>query len=206
MSTPRASSQKKQPPSASQSAKSQKSILGFFQKQTTKSPTPVTSTANTVPASTPLKTSFTKIETSVTPQPSSDPVVEQSSPIKKERESSYGKNKENGLSSLGGNPSSQADRDLVEVAGVVLNSPSRKVCSILRAIVPILILNHQARKPVNYAESDEEEEDEVFNPIANGARKGRATKRRRVVIDDESDDEFALDEATQQAMAAEDGM
>jgi DNA mismatch repair protein MSH6 len=59
----------------------------------------------------------------------------------------------------------------------------------------------QARKPVNYAESDDEEED-VLGPIANNAR-GRATKRQRVVVDDDSDDEFGLDAATQKAMLEE---
>jgi DNA mismatch repair protein MSH6 len=44
----------------------------------------------------------------------------------------------------------------------------------------------------------------VFQPIANNARKGRATKRRRVSLED-SDDEFGLDTATQEAML-EDGM
>lgn len=56
---------------------------------------------------------------------------------------------------------------------------------------------------MNYAESDDED-DEVFKPIDNGARTGRASKRKRVVVDDDSDDEFALDEATQQALV-EDG-
>ena len=54
---------------------------------------------------------------------------------------------------------------------------------ILTALVNVFT---QARKPVNYAESDDEEED-VLGPIANNAR-GRATKRQRVVVDDDSDD------------------
>jgi DNA mismatch repair protein MSH6 len=59
---------------------------------------------------------------------------------------------------------------------------------------------------VNYAESDEDEvedEDDVLGPIANNSR-SRATKRRRVTVEDDSDDEFGLDAATQQAML-EDG-
>ena len=55
---------------------------------------------------------------------------------------------------------------------------------------------------MNYAESDDEDDD-VFKPIDNGARTGRASKRRRVVVDDDSDDEFGLDEATQQALIAD---
>lgn len=69
---------------------------------------------------------------------------------------------------------------------------------ILTALVNVFT---QARKPVNYAESDDEEED-VLGPIANNAR-GRATKRQRVVVDDDSDDEFGLDAATQKAMLEE---
>jgi DNA mismatch repair protein MSH6 len=61
----------------------------------------------------------------------------------------------------------------------------------------------KGRKAVNYAESDDED-DNVLAPIANGAR-GRAIKRRRLSIDDDSDDEFELDAATQNAML-EDGM
>jgi DNA mismatch repair protein MSH6 len=60
----------------------------------------------------------------------------------------------------------------------------------------------QGRKAVNYAESDEDEDD-VLGPIANNSR-ARATKRRRVSVDDDSDDEFGLDAATQAAMI-EDG-
>jgi DNA mismatch repair protein MSH6 len=58
---------------------------------------------------------------------------------------------------------------------------------------------------VNYAESDDDDDDDedVFQPIANNARKGRTTKRRKVVSDD-SEDEFGLDEATQQAMIEDD--
>ena len=67
------------------------------------------------------------------------------------------------------------------------------------AFTDILI---QARKPVNYAESDDDDED-VLGPIANNAR-GRATKRQRVIIEDDSDDEFGLDAATQKAMLEED--
>jgi DNA mismatch repair protein MSH6 len=43
----------------------------------------------------------------------------------------------------------------------------------------------------------------VLGPIANNSR-ARATKRQRVSVEDDSDDEFGLDAATQQAMI-EDG-
>ncbi|CAN9148212.1 unnamed protein product [Alternaria alternata] len=169
MSTPRAS-QKKQPASASQSAKGQKSILGFFQKKSTNSPSPAPSDAtpvNKTPTSRLAKKAFNDPPAAITPVPSSD-APDYSSPIKQEHELTIGRgrNKEN------------------EPADVTPSSPTRK-----------------ARKPVNYAESDDEEED-VLGPIANNAR-GRATKRQRVVVDDDSDDEFGLDAATQKAMLEE---
>ena len=46
----------------------------------------------------------------------------------------------------------------------------------------------QARKSVNYAESDDDEDD-VLGPIANNSR-ARTIKRRRVSVEDDSDDEF----------------
>lgn len=57
----------------------------------------------------------------------------------------------------------------------------------------------QARKQVNYAESDAESDDdgEVFQPVsANGTHK-RSLKRRKVAALDDSDDddEFGLDAA-----------
>ncbi|KAL6703792.1 DNA mismatch repair protein msh6 [Coniothyrium glycines] len=173
MSTPKAS-QKKVPAPGSQSAKNQKSILGFFQKKATNSPSPAPS--DTTPAEpvsikkTPISKlatrAFTRPPASITPVPSSD-APDYSSPIKHEQELTVGRNKEN------------------EVVGLAPGSPSRK-----------------ARKTVNYAESDEDEDD-VLGPIANNAR-GRATKRRRVSVEDDSDDEFGLDAATQQAMLEDD--
>ncbi|KAH3972303.1 DNA mismatch repair protein [Parastagonospora nodorum] len=171
MSTPRPSQKKSQPPSGSQSGKNQKSILGFFQKKSTNSPSPAPSTPTTVkktPVSTLSKTAFNRPPASITPIPSSDAPVP-SSPIRQEQDTPQGRNKEN------------------EVAGVAFSSPSRK-----------------ARKSVNYAESDDDEdEDDVLGPIANNSR-GRATKRMRVSVQEDSDDEFGLDAATQQAMIDDD--
>jgi DNA mismatch repair protein MSH6 len=59
----------------------------------------------------------------------------------------------------------------------------------------------QARKTVNYVMSDDEDDD-VFKPVANNAKKGRATKRRKM-SEEESEDEFGLDAATQAAMLEE---
>ncbi|KAI5370925.1 Putative DNA mismatch repair protein MutS, core [Septoria linicola] len=71
-----------------------------------------------------------------------------------------------------------------ETPGTSFSSPSRKV-----------------KKQVNYAESDDED-DAPFRPLSGN---GRAAKRRRISVkDDESDDEFGLDTATQAAMAESD--
>jgi len=137
MSTPRPSTQKKQPLSGSQgTGKTQRSIMGFFQKASTNSPSPAPSTATPVPKKTPTsalsKSAFTRpqLPTALTPQPSSDPAApEPSSPIRKVEESSAGKNKENGLLSPGMSSDAEANRGLPEVAGVAFSSPSRKVCS-----------------------------------------------------------------------------
>jgi DNA mismatch repair protein MSH6 len=135
MSTPRPS-QKKQPPSASQSGKGQKSILGFFQKKSTNSPSPVPSTPTTAkntpiairqtPISTLSKTAFTRPPVSITPVPSSDAPIP-SSPIREGSESTVGRNKENGQSLPLPVDMAEANHILSEVAGVAFSSPSRKV-------------------------------------------------------------------------------
>ncbi|KAK3711686.1 DNA mismatch repair protein msh6 [Vermiconidia calcicola] len=72
-----------------------------------------------------------------------------------------------------------------ETPGTSYSSPSRK-----------------AKKQVNYAESDaEDDEDEVFKPLSGN---GRAAKRRRISVKDESDDEFGFDAATQAALESDD--
>lgn len=130
MSTPRPS-QKKQPPSGSQS-KNQKSILGFFQKKSTNSPGPAPS--QTTPAKhtiTPTlsRHSFSRPSPSLTPVASSD-APEPSSPTRQEEEDTpvaKGRNKENGLLSHVSTENAETDRVASEVAGVALSSPSRKV-------------------------------------------------------------------------------
>lgn len=97
MSTPRPSL-KKQPSSVSQSGKGQKSILGFFQKKSTNSPSPAPSDATPVqktPTSKVANKAFTNPPAAITPVPSSD-APDYSSPIKQERELTVGRNKENG--------------------------------------------------------------------------------------------------------------
>jgi len=55
---------------------------------------------------------------------------------------------------------------------------------------------------VNYVESDDDEDD-VFKPLSGN---GRAAKRRRIAVKEDSDDEFGLDAATQAALEQDDGM
>jgi DNA mismatch repair protein MSH6 len=206
MSTPRPS-QKKQPPSSSQSAKGQKSILGFFQKKSTNSPSPAPSQstpAKQTPTPTLAKKSFSRPPPALTPVASSD-APEPSSPVRQEEEDTpvaAGRNKENGLPSRVSTPGTETDRVASEVAGVALSSPSRKVSRQYGLKHVLKLTNTQGRKADNYAESDEDEDD-VLGPIANNSR-ARAMKRRRVSVDDDSDDEFGLDAATQAAMV-EDG-
>lgn len=207
MSTPRPS-QKKQPPLSSQSAKGQKSILGFFQKKSANSPSPASSQPTPVkqtPTPTLSKKSFSRPPPALTPVASSD-APEPSSPVRQEEEDTpvaAGRNKENGLPSRVSTPGTETDRVASEVAGVALSSPSRKVRRQHRLKHVHKLTSKQGRKAVNYAESDEDEDD-VLGPIANNSR-ARATKRQRVSVDDDSDDEFGLDAATQAAMV-EDGM
>ena len=55
---------------------------------------------------------------------------------------------------------------------------------------------------MNYVESDDDEDD-VFKPLSGN---GRAAKRRRIAVKEDSDDEFGLDAATQAALEEDDGM
>jgi len=76
---------------------------------------------------------------------------------------------------------------LIETPGTSYSSPSRK-----------------AKKQVNYAESDgEDDDDEVFKPLSGN---GRAAKRRRISVKDESDDEFGVNDAVQGAVESDEGM
>ena len=57
---------------------------------------------------------------------------------------------------------------------------------------------------MSYAESDLEDEDEteVFKPMSGNSR---YHKRRKIVHDDDSDDEFGMDAGLEEAMQDEDG-
>lgn len=63
----------------------------------------------------------------------------------------------------------------------------------------------QAKKQVNYAESDaEDDDDEPFKALSSNAASRRGIKKRKIVLED-SDDEFGLDDATEAALVAVDG-
>lgn len=188
VSTPKATLKKSS--SATQSNKGQRSILGFFAK----SATPTGTTPTPTPGL-PQKSSFRS-----SPVPSSDAVAP-SSPIETKVAIKSGKNKENGLPS----PASSADRingaNRVSegLASSGVNSPSRKASSNHYAWHQYTNLVYQAKKAVNYVESDEDE-DEVLKPSNGNRLQRRPSKRRRIDLE-ESDDEFGIDDDMEAAMA-----
>lgn len=71
---------------------------------------------------------------------------------------------------------------------LTFSSPSRKVCIVLLLTQLHLIVTTQAKKMVNYAESDAENDDEdAFGPLKSTNTRGRALKRRKTVVHDEDD-------------------
>lgn len=128
----------KKTPSASQSGKGQKSILGFFQKKTDGASSPVIKSSP--PANAPFKSPVTvqtrklsslprASSTTLTPVPTSDAPIPSSSPPYNESFGGKGTNKENGLQPSTTLLGAQADGALqVELAGgALLSSPLRKV-------------------------------------------------------------------------------
>ncbi|KAI9682068.1 MAG: DNA mismatch repair protein msh6 [Caeruleum heppii] len=181
------------PPSlqkSSSSSQNQKSILGFFQKSTTKLPSrEPTSTVDAVAGpkingptrSSPRRASKIKRSSSqsLTPAPSSDAVDAPSSPCQATAAVLKQGPKKSGLPS----PVTPG------LGSGSLNSPSRK-----------------AKKIVNYAESGTDEDDEDDEDIAivpARSRGSRPVKRRRTSVDSDSEDDFVL-EATE-AIADLDG-
>ncbi|GAB7355799.1 hypothetical protein MBLNU459_g6476t1 [Dothideomycetes sp. NU459] len=189
--TPKPPKLQKAASSGSQSTSKQKSILGFFTKKSApvpSSPAPQPSTIK--PSPTP------RSGPGLTPAPSSDagapssPVLP-SSPLKSAT-TDAGRNKENGLPS----PATSVVGEDADAVGrqegpEPVSSPPRK-----------------GKKKVNYAESDEDEDDDdILKPRSTNAAARRAPKRRKISIPDDSDDEFAMDEAMEDAMThADDDM
>jgi len=179
ISTPRPPTLKKTP-SSSQSTQKQKSILGFFQKKAsdgTGVATPVATKASpSIAANGTMKKpglSFTRV--SALPRANLTPAP----------------------SSDAVGPSSPVYDDEDDVvnggdkeneSGVMngLGNPSRN-----------------RRKTVNYAESEDDEDEDVFKPLPTNVTNGQASKRRKVSVE-ESDDEFALDPAIEAALVEDD--
>ncbi|KAK8237760.1 muts domain V-domain-containing protein [Phyllosticta capitalensis] len=185
VSTPKPSASQKKNAASSQSKSTQKSILGFFQKRTD---SPNSSSASRAsPSNTPTqstqKTASQKKEppsSNLTPAPSSDAIEPPSSPIR--HNGVQDRNKENGLPSLTDTTERCADGFIAEGPGLAdANSPQRK-----------------GRKSVNYAESDAEDDEDVFQPVSANAA-GRASKRRKVASLDDSDDDFGPDPTAESA-------
>lgn len=63
----------------------------------------------------------------------------------------------------------------------------------------------KGKKKVNYAESEDEEDEDVLKSRSTNVAAGRATKRRKISVPDDSDDEFGMDEATENAMTQAEG-
>ena len=66
----------------------------------------------------------------------------------------------------------------------------------------ILTIDHQAKKVVNYAETDDEGDDDedIFKPV-----RARSSKRRRRSLEDESDGDAFVEEAEDVMMEDDEG-
>ncbi|KAK4995763.1 DNA mismatch repair protein msh6, partial [Elasticomyces elasticus] len=191
--TPRPPKLVKNDSTSSQGAKSQqKSILGFFQKKTDTRSSPVVVPTPFAKITTPkpvaLVNGFTsasilpRSSADLTPAPSSSaPIL--SSPIAATGGASKisGTNKENGEGEAD-------DAGPIESPVTSSSSPSRK-----------------AKKKISYAESGSEDEEEgVLKPRSANNTNGRAVKRRKISVQEDSDDEFAVDEDIELAMMKSD--
>lgn len=190
--------------SSSQSNKSQKSIVGFFQPKTsTSSQSAASSQANAAAAAS--KTSShrgdriasakiiaSSSSQSLTPAPSSDAINEPKSDEEPGYEQKSSNNRQGlpspitPLSGIVAGPPISSDSKM-ELA---FNSPSRKVWHFPEPAQAMLKFLYQAKKAINYAESGdegEEDDEDAFNSsIAKPTKtKGRPLKRRRTVVDDD---------------------
>ena len=190
--TPRPQAKKTGSSSSTQKGPKQSSIAGFFQKRPAGTPTTVTPAKRT--SSNGPSTAFKPPRSSadLTPAPSSAAVASSSPPAapgaSQNISATEGRgNKENGTLPVATINEAQTD-PLIETPGTTYSSPARK-----------------SKKQVSYAESDAEEDDDEapFKPVSGN---GRAAKRRRISVKDDSDDEYGFDAATQAAMEDDDGM
>ncbi|KAK4545544.1 hypothetical protein LTR36_002894 [Oleoguttula mirabilis] len=170
--TPRATLKKTPSSQSAKSGPKQQSIAGFFAKRPTAGPSSVT------PAKRASDTNGATIA-SQTPRSSADLTPAPSSGVLANSSPQTAPGASQQRSVTGGRNKEN------ETPGTLYSSPVRK-----------------AKKQVNYAESDhEEDEEDVFKPLSGN---GRAAKRRRISVKDDSDDEFGFDAATQAAMEGDD--
>ncbi|KAF2084464.1 DNA mismatch repair protein Msh6 [Saccharata proteae CBS 121410] len=178
--TPKPAKLRKQSSTFSQSKSTQKTITGFFQRK---------SAPNDSQASSPLQsqqksngTGSAQVEKThdkpvdKTPAPSSPPVPSSDAVAPSSPLQNNGSGVYNGK-----------NKENEGSAAVEHSSPSRKASS---------------KRTVNYAESDDDDED-VFQPVSANTANRRGSKRRRIVQED-SDDEFGIDPAMEADMMDED--
>ncbi|KAL9095870.1 MAG: hypothetical protein Q9165_001867 [Trypethelium subeluteriae] len=200
VSTPRPPALKKST-SSSQPEKNQKTLLGFFQK--TGSQTPSAASQSSI-ASSKLPADATKAKAkkkrvpagsnaNLTPAPSSDApeASSQETTLPHHDKETTADNQDNGLPSPITPADAKADVNPSKgKPGSSFYSPSRK-----------------AKKTINYAESNnsEDEDEEVFKPLSNNTTNGRSSKRRKVSLE-ESEDEYGLADLADVAMAESEDM
>lgn len=171
----------------------QRSIQGFFQKKAGPAPTPAATVPSKRPASVNEATA-PRSSADLAPAPSSNAPASSSPPmLRASQESSIlgGRNKENGqCPAIAVDSCAEADAaDFKETPDTSFSSPSRK-----------------AKKKISYAESGTDDDDESPVKPLTSITNGRAAKRRRISVKDDSDDEFEMDAATQAAFEDDAGM
>jgi hypothetical protein len=174
---------------SSKSEKGQRSIVSFFQKASTSIPVAPSNSAGQ---------STKRTASPITPAPSSDAI---SPPSPEHGLVDRSKNKENGLPSPATPTEDAKDADRIPegVDGKLDSSPSRKVrCLCCRPCLQTLLISTQAKKIASYAESDSEDV-EVLKPLLTNGQSKRPSKRRKFSLED-SDDEFEVDAAMEDAM------
>ena len=187
------STQKKKTGSSStpKPGRKQLGIAGFFQRKSAPTPSSVTPAKRTSDGDNAVESKKAACSSPAPTPALSSTAPASSSPFTAPRASQHssveeGRDKENGMKEQ--EPYKEALTDqLIETPGTSYSSPSRK-----------------AKKKLNYAESEDDDDDEVFKPLSGN---GRAAKRRRVSVEDESEDEYGIDAVTQAAVeSSEDGM
>ncbi len=124
----------------------------------------------------------------VTPAPSSD-AMGPSSSQENENGGIPEEVEDTGLPS----PSTPAKKiqQIVNGSMVFGSSPSRKVCERTSYSLSLILTckSHQAKKVVSYAESDDEDDEDAFDPAGINTQKRKAQRKSKVVEDDDDEDD-----------------